>query len=115
MIGNYSEARKIIESFPASPEYIKMETVKPLYDALVSEKSVDLSDDPLEASFNNAINLIKRNNLPAAMDGLIDILRQNKHFHYDGVRKILLGLFEILGSNHPLTKQYQRELSLVLF
>jgi putative thioredoxin len=46
---------------------------------------------------------------------LIDILRQDKHFNSDGVRKVLLGLFELLGDNHPLTVSYRRELAMVLF
>jgi putative thioredoxin len=49
------------------------------------------------------------------MDGLIDILRQDKHYRDDEVRKVLLGLFEVLGKNHPLTRQYRQELAMVLF
>jgi putative thioredoxin len=49
------------------------------------------------------------------MDGMIDILRQNKHYRNDEVRKVLLGLFEVLGGNHPLSQQYRRELAMVLF
>jgi len=35
-------------------------------------------------------------NLPSAMDGMIDILRQDKHYRNDEVRKVLLGLFEVI-------------------
>jgi putative thioredoxin len=49
------------------------------------------------------------------MDGLLDILRQDKHYHNEEARKVLLGLFEVLGPNHPLTLQYRQELALVLF
>ncbi len=116
MQGDYTGAKKIMDEFPPSPEYAHMEIMRPLFVALTNDlHGDDFVDDPIEASFHNALTLIIRGNLPAAMDGVIDILRLDKHYHNDGVRKILLGLFEILGDNHPLTQQYRRELALVLF
>jgi putative thioredoxin len=116
MQGDYSGAKIIIDEFPPSPEYAQMEIMRPLFEALSKNISgQEILDDPLDASFHNALSLIIRGNIPAAMDGMIDILRQDKHYHNDGVRKIILGLFEILGENHPLTQQYRRELALVLF
>ncbi|OGO12449.1 MAG: hypothetical protein A2Y53_05965 [Chloroflexi bacterium RBG_16_47_49] len=116
MQGNFSEVKKLIEEFPPSPEYAHMEVIRPFNVALVRGKSEqNLQDDPLEASYHNALNLAMRGNLPAAMDGMIDILRQDKHYHDDEVRKSLLALFEVLGTNHPLTQQYRKELAFVLF
>jgi putative thioredoxin len=116
MQGNYPEVKKIIDEFPPSPEYAQMEVIRPLYDALVRDKSNQVStDNPLEAAYDNALHLTMRGNLPAAMDGIIDILRQDKHYHNDEVRRVLLGLFEVLGTNNPLTQQYRQELALVLF
>jgi putative thioredoxin len=116
MLGDYSDARLIMDDFPPSPEYSRMELLRPLYDRLIAEKSSPgSSDEPLDAAYNNALRLITRGNLAAAMDGMIDILRQDKHFKNDGVRKMLLGLFELLGDNHTLTLNYRRELAMVLF
>jgi putative thioredoxin len=116
MLGEYSDVKVIFDDFPPSSEYAKMETIRPLYEVLIRNKSnQSIKDDLLEATYENAIRLTMRGNLPAAMDGLIDILRQDKHYHDDEVRKVLLGLFEILGTNHPLTQQYRQELALVLF
>ena len=116
MQGDYTHARLIMADFPPSPEYSHMELLQPLYDSLLAEtNSPGTNDDPLDAAYHNAIRLIKRGNLAASMDGLIDILRQDKHFHNEGVRKVLLSLFELLGDNHSLTQQYRRELAMVLF
>jgi putative thioredoxin len=116
MLGDYIGVKKIMDEFPPSPEYAHMEIMRPLYEALTKiTPGYDFLDDPIEASYHNALSLITRGNLPAAMDGVIDILRLDKHYHNDEVRKILLGLFEILGDNQPLTQQYRRELALVLF
>lgn len=116
MQGRFSEARQLIDEFPSSPEYAHMEILRPLFNALWGEKSNQgISDDPLEATYHNTVRLILRGNLPAAMDGIIDVLRQDKHYRNDEARKVLLGIFEVLGDNHPLTLQYRRELAMVLF
>ena len=116
MQGHYSEVKKVLNEFPSSVEYSRVEIIRPLYEALVRVKfSQGITDDPLEAGYQNALRLVMRGNILASMDGLIDILRQDKHYHNDEVRKVLLGLFEVLGTNHPLTHQYRQELALVLF
>jgi len=116
MQAHYTEVGKLIGEFPASPEYARMEIIRPLYEALAKSKpAAEPPDDQLDAAYLNALHLTRRGNLPAAMDGLIDILRQDKHYRNDEVRKVLLGLFEVLGNNHPLTQQYRQELALVLF
>lgn len=116
MQGKFSEARQLINEFPSSPEFARMEILRPLFNALWEEKSNQgISDDPLEATYHNTVRLILRGNLPAAMDGIIDVLRQDKHYRNDEARKVLLGIFEVLGDNHPLTQQYRRELAMVLF
>ncbi len=116
MQGYYSEVKKVLNEFPSSAEYSKVEIIRPLFEALVRVKlSQGITDDPLEAGYQNALRLVMRGNILASMDGLIDILRQDKHYHNDEVRKVLLGLFEVLGTNHPLTHQYRQELALVLF
>jgi len=116
MQGFFPEAKQIMDEFPPSQEFAHMELLHPLFDALSREEiNQPIDDDILDAAYRNALRLMMRGNLPATMDGLMDILRQNKHYRYDEARKVLLGLFEVLGDNHPLTQQYRRELAMVLF
>ena len=116
MLGSYSDAENIINEFPPSPEYAHMELLRLLMDALRTENSNQtINDNPLDAAYHNALRLTMRGNLPASMDGLIDILRQNKHYRDDEARKVMLGLFEVLGDNHSLSQQYRRELVMGLF
>lgn len=116
ILGHYPQTKELMDEFPASPEYARMENIRPLYEVMVRVKTnQEISEEPLEAGYCNSIRLTMRGNLPAAMDGMIEILRQDKHYRNDEVRKVLLGLFEILGNNHPLTQQYRQELALVLF
>jgi len=115
--GQAEEVQRILQNFPASREFSTAETLRPLAEALVRvENGVEYEeDDPLAAAYERALRLILRGNIPAAMDGLLDILRQDKHYQDDEVRRVLLGTFELLGETDPLTRQYRQELASVLF
>lgn len=116
MQGEVAKAERILEVFPESKEYAAVETIRPLVEALSWVKQAPSeSEDVLEAAYINSLRLVQRGNLPAAMDGMLDILRQDKNYREGKVRRVLLGLFEVLGDENPLTQQYRRELSMILF
>jgi len=114
--GLIKEPANILMDFPPSKEYHHASVLSQLIKALQSLASTpEFSEDPLEAAYFNALRLIKMGNFEAAMDGMLDILRQDKRYRNDEVRKVLLAMFELLGPKNPLTRQYQNELALVLF
>jgi putative thioredoxin len=114
--GEGEESLEIFKKFPASHEYSSVEKLVPLAEALRKFSSyIPDFDDPLDAAFYNAIRLIKRGNVEAAMDGLLDILRQDKKYKNGEARLVFLGLLELMGEDNPLTRQYRNELSIVLF
>jgi putative thioredoxin len=113
--GKAAEGRKLLTKFPASKEYHSAEKLRPLADALVRLPAADDSENPLDAAYQRAFNLILRGNLEAAMDGLLDILRQNRNYRNGEPRKVMVGVFEILGENDPATRTYRAELASVLF
>jgi putative thioredoxin len=114
--GHFEEAVEILDNFPPSRELATAESLRPLAKAMqeILGKKV-IIEDPLDAIFSNAIHLVARGNLPAAIDGLLDILRKEKHYNQDRARLVLLGLLEILGDENPLNRQYRNELASVLF
>jgi putative thioredoxin len=58
---------------------------------------------------------VERGNLPAALDGLLDVLRENKNYRGGEARKVIVAIFELLGDDSPLTRQYRQELASILF
>jgi putative thioredoxin len=72
-------------------------------------------ESDLDAAFYNAIRLASRGKLAPALDGLLDILRQNKSFRNGKARQIILALLELMGEDNPLTRDYRSELASVLF
>jgi putative thioredoxin len=114
--GESQESYQILRRFPASREYNTSQLLLPLALALSDLDQNRLKeDDPLDPAFNQALRLVKRSNIEAAMDGLLDILRENKHYADGRARLILVALFELLDENNPVTRQYRAELASVLF
>jgi putative thioredoxin len=114
--GRGAEALNLLRRFPDGKHYSQAEQLLPLASALARFQSGETySEDPLEAAYLNALRLIVRSNLAAAMDGLLDVLRQDKHYRDDEVRRVMVGIFELLGDEKPLTRQYRSELAMVLF
>jgi putative thioredoxin len=110
------ESLRIIMNFPASREYKIAESLKPLAEAFIKhESSNEMINDPLEAAFGNSLRLVKRGYIEAALDGIIEILRQDKSFHDGEAKKVFLNLLELLGEEEPLTRQYRNELATILF
>jgi len=117
MQGKGQEAAHILENFPAGTEWATAEKLKPLSKALsaVEENGPYPEDDPLAAEFYQASRLIGMGNIPAAMDGLLDLLRQDKNYRGGEPKAMLLGLFELLGDDDALTREYRDELASILF
>ncbi len=114
--GRLLETQTLLKTIPASKEYKQAEILSALVQVLVEAKSGPAySEDALEATYLNSLRLIALGNFEAAMDGMLEVLRQDKHYRNDGPRKVMLGLFELLGENNLLTRQYRTELASVLF
>jgi putative thioredoxin len=116
MQGNISEAKNLLEKIPPSKEYASVTMIKPLLDALKSEQNDELlSEDSLLETYKNSLRLIRKGNFPSAMDGLLEILRQDKNYRNGEIKRIMLGLFEVLGNENPFSRQYRNEFASVIF
>ncbi len=116
--GRGREALEILRGFPPdSNAYTQAQILQTLAKALVQARYADPlgSDSPLEAAYWRAVRLIQKGNFAAALDGLLDILRQDKNFGEGKGRALVLALFALLGDESDLTTQYRKELSSVLF
>lgn len=114
--GKSGESLFVMRAFPASREYNSAELLRPLADAMLKYEKNQLPDETdLDAMFRNSIRLAMRGNHPAAVDGLLDIMRQDKRYRNDRARQVILGILELYSAEDPLAKQYRRELASVLF
>jgi putative thioredoxin len=114
--GKSREAYRILKNFPASHEFQHAEQLLPLARAMETfDQDSSTGNDRLDAIYRHAMRLIELGNIPAALDGLMDILRKDKTYRDGEARVVVLGLFELLGADHPLTKTYRNELANILF
>lgn len=110
------EAVEILREFPASKQFSNAKTLLPFAEALLAYQSKTLPEDnDLDAAFEHSIRLASHSNIYAAMDGLLDVLRQDRHYREDQARIVYLSLLELLGEDDPQTRQYRAELANILF
>ena len=117
MQGKGGEANALIGNFPAGTEWAAAEQLRPLavFMAEVEENGPRPEDDPQEAEFYQSARLIVKGNLPAAMDGLLDLLRFDKNYRNGEPKALLLAIFTLLGDDDPMTREYRNELASILF
>lgn len=116
--GEGSEALDLLQLVRDGQEVRQAELLRPLARYLYDTASLldDLDDlDPMEAQYRQAGRLLMHGNFEAALDGLIEVLRQDKRYRKGEAKEVMLGLFELLGENNTLTGQYRSELASVLF
>jgi putative thioredoxin len=114
--GKSAEAYQLLRVFPACREYNQAEALLPLIRAMDGLKADLLPrETDLDAAFESSIRLAVRGNLYAALDGLMDLLRQEKHFRRDRARMVTLALLELVDPQGTQTLQYRKELTTVLF
>jgi putative thioredoxin len=115
--GRGEEGYYYLQDFPTSREYADANLLLPLAQELTNLENGDPLnyDNPLDAAFYNSLRLVGRGNLEAALDGLMDILREDKDHRDDQTRQIVVGLLELLGDSNPLSRQYRNELASILF
>lgn len=110
------EALRLLENFPPSPEYRDAEKLRPLALALANFEAANISQNTkVDAIYLRAFKLIKMGNIPAALDGLLDVLRIDKHYRDGEAHQVILGLFELLDHSHPIIREYRSELANILF
>lgn len=117
MQGKGVQALEQISDFPAGAEWATAQRLKPLANLLANSEDLEaaMEDDPLEAQMQRAASLIRKGNYPAAMDGLLGVLREDKKFNGGQPKDVMLALFELLGEEDPFTREYRDELASVLF
>ena len=114
--GEGVECLVILKRFPASREYPSAEVLLPLAEALARKEGRDASpENPLDAAMWNSIRLARRGNFPAAVDGLMDIIRRNRSYKNGIARQLTLTILLVMGDDDPETRAYRSELASILF
>lgn len=113
--GKGHEAHSILTSFPTSRQYSQAEILlhfaSELLDLLNHQPGGE--SDELEAAYWTAVRLAAHGRIPPALDGLLDLLRQDKSDQR--TRRMILSLLELLGADTSLSREYRKEMTSILF
>ena len=120
--GDGEQALKLLDSLPpdarAEPEIARLHAHLGLAETArlappLAELDARLAHDPndLDARYQRAAVLLATDEFAGAMEELLFIARTDRGFRHDIGRISLLALFDLLGSAHPLTRQYRQALS----
>jgi putative thioredoxin len=120
--GEGEQALKLLDSLPpearAEPDIARLhahlnlaETARQAPPLAELEARLALQPDDLDAHFQRAAQLLATDEFAGAMDELLWIARTDRGYRHDLGRTSLLALFDLLGSAHPLTRQYRQALS----
>ncbi len=115
--GKLQESHTILVKFPASREYSSAQILLQLSQALVKMEKGEIfhPEQPIDSAFFRCLLLQRRGNIEAAMDGLLDILREDKHYRDGEAQRVMVAILELLGDNNQISRQYRGELASVLF
>ncbi|NPV75911.1 MAG: tetratricopeptide repeat protein [Anaerolineae bacterium] len=114
--GKSFEALNILQSFPAGREYARAELLLPLAEAQTAYRDGLLpTENDLDIAYSNCVRLASKGNLPAALDGLLDIMRQDKNYRDGSARRLILSILELFNREDEQVRQYRSELASILF
>ena len=114
--GKGCEAEDLLGDFPPGIEVAQALKLTPLAHFLC-EAEDDLPDDvnDVDALYYRGAKIMAKGNFESGMDGLLDVLRENKRYRKGEPRLVMLGVFELLGDDDPVTREYRNGLASVLF
>ena len=118
-LGEGCKAQFYLEELKSIPEtLVSAERLFPLaaYICSAAEKSDENAEvTVVEAQNRQSARLFSQGKIAPAMDGLLDVLRYNKNYRDGQTKAVMLGIYELLGDDDPLTNAYRREMASVLF
>ena len=84
-------------------------------DEAVLREKIDAEPKNIEARFDLAQTLAGVEKYDEALSEFLQVVKTDRKFKDDGARKAMIQIFEVLGSDDPLTDKYRSELAAVLF
>ena len=119
------EARALLDSLsPASAEGTAIAALKVRLDLLDAalkappspdlERAIEATPGDSMARYQLAARLFVTGDYGSAMDQLLDIVRRDRTFRDDIARTTLVGIFQVLGQQHPLSIKYRTQLARAL-
>ena len=117
-IGRIEEGRQLIAALPEDAEGIAQPRAKLAFYEMVADAPVRqvleewlaADDSDHEARYQLAVRLVIADEVEAALEQLLTIVRRDREFREDGARLLMLKVFEQLGKTSPVARRYRGKL-----
>jgi putative thioredoxin len=96
-------------------EFADAEAIETVVHLVQKGVEPDLPESSGREAYIQGVEALGKGDLDAALGGLVDSVRRDRHFHDDVARRTLLYLFNVLGDKHELTQKHRRALEMALF
>lgn len=116
-LGRIEEAEKIARTIKEDNRefYPQAQGIQTLIELKRAVEATNASESELDRNFVEASRLALSEDYQESLALFLQIVGENRKYKNDGARKAMVGLFNLLGLDHPLTKQYQKELMMALY
>ncbi len=91
----------------------KVAAIKQLIEFKLSAEQPE--DSELDSFYAQACHLTLTEDYSAALPLLLNIVEKSRQYKKDAARKAMLAIFELLGNDQPLTREYRQKLMLSLY
>jgi len=69
----------------------------------------------VKATYTRAIQDLSVGNYDRALDGFIDVIREDRYYDDDGSRKACIAIFKYLGEDNEITVNHRRAFGNALY
>jgi putative thioredoxin len=79
------------------------------------ESADPIFNHEMDQPFFTAVRQLLSEKYESALQGLLEIVGRDRKYRNDGARKAMIMIFDLLGDEHPLTRQYRKQLTQTLY
>jgi putative thioredoxin len=115
------EASRLLANLPGDPEAIRLRAEINLQrgaaevDIVALRERIQRDPGDVDALYNLGMALAAGGDYQEAIERLLDVVRSDRSYQDDAGRRAMLEIFSLLGDEHPLTRDFRRQLGSVLF
>lgn len=92
------------------------ENVQTLAELLhLAETPTDLPNDEGKERFLEALDALSEERFEEAVEAFIEVIQTNRYYQDDASRRACVALFDLLGSEHEVTRTYRRKFDMALY
>ena len=118
MENRIDEAKLILASLPTDAEGISKPQNRVAFIELANElpplaellTTREANEDDLQLQYDTAVRLIADDQIEAALEGLLVMLKKDKSFDDELARKTMIKVFELLGKGDAMATAYRRKM-----